>query len=179
MNTEYEIPWPALNTRERALPQRLAIFHAMAVRHYGDRVEHRDRFDVRITNQNDADIPVTLICDWGHDREEFLFPRGRLLLPVMRTQGSKETAVHIADFMGNDAMSIGEHWHDIWMEFHKYALVDSYGGRFKFISPAEPYTLETRMEEMSMYRFVLIVQRSEEDDWCAVLFVLATTLSAF
>ena len=146
-DTHLPIPWP--NLRD---DQSLGIFHYESKAEYAfatSNSEIMDHFDFSITPQKDADIPITIVCDWGYSLSNFL------MKPKQKQQKL------IADFRG----IIPPTYNEYFKVLSTLLDIDFFDGPYKNSNAPEPYYLEGRISQMGEYKFIIIAERIFEDNW--------------
>ena len=153
MNTEIPLAWPNKKSN-----QKWGLFYYEASSEFSmisENSEVQSRFDFRVTPQKDAEVQVTLMCDWGYPRTQF----------VVLPPPSEVTDVLIADFRGVTPSSYGNYFADL----RSLMPVATFAGPHQNRQlPEERYTLPQRIIHMSQYRFVLISETIFEENWYGI-----------
>jgi len=160
-DTNLEIPWPhGIGGKDPIL----GLFHFEADSEYSFMTSNKDimdKFDFTAIPRADADLPITLICNWG-------FPVSKYLdispFKVTETQTSRQlpgSPVYVADFRG----TIPDGYAEFFKQLHENLNIDFYAGPYKNAEPPQPYILSERISHMGEYMFVIVAESIVEDDW--------------
>ena len=159
-DTDLEIPWPkGINGKDPIL----GMFHYEADSEYSFMTSDpaiMDKIDFTVTPQASADLPITLICNWGYPDAQYL-----TYAPYKVTETEYNHVlpgpVYVADFRG----VIPPDTDSYFRKFFSLVNVDSFSGRHKNADAPEPYILSERISHMGKYMFVIIAESIIEDDW--------------
>jgi hypothetical protein len=116
----------------------------------------RTRFDFTVVPQDWADLPVTLMCNWGYPNPRFLRMPTSTALP--HRNGA---SVGIADFKG----STPEAFQPYMSRLRELLTIDTFAGQGKNAEAPSPYSLDQRVEHMGKYRFIIIFEQVQETNW--------------
>jgi len=151
MNTEIPLAWP-----DKKSQQRWGLFYYEAPSEFpmiSQNAEVLSKFDFLVTPQKEAAVPVTLMCDWGYPRAQFV------TLPPPHEEAREK---FLADFRGVTPSG----YEDFFQELYSLLKIDIFAGPNQNTPlPDDPYTLPKRILQMGQYRFVFILESILEDNW--------------
>ena len=155
---------PDAAPRPTAIPPRLpltVLFYYEAAQTYprysmGD-ADVMAHVDVTMTPSTKSMLPVTMVCPWGRKVADFTRPPpaktpGRLL-SYFNEHGVAPAYARLVDELFAAA---GERM-DSFVSRRNKAMPDEAGG--------SPYQLSRRLDFMGTYKFVLVTESIEEEDW--------------
>eukprot|EP00004_Rigifila_ramosa_P027977 TRINITY_DN9325_c0_g1_i1.p2 TRINITY_DN9325_c0_g1~~TRINITY_DN9325_c0_g1_i1.p2 ORF type:complete len:433 (-),score=83.48 TRINITY_DN9325_c0_g1_i1:28-1326(-) len=122
--------------------------------------EYLQDYDFTISPKRDSDVPVSAACLWGKELSDYLAPPPAskpLLVATFSTDVDPAASLYISHFMA-------------------LLQVDSYRSLLHTVdlpSAAAWNNISYRIETMAQYRFVLVTENSQDDDWVSQEFFQA------
>lgn len=158
-DTNLPIPWPNQIDNKPLL----GMFHYESDSEYNflKNETFQNKIDFTIIPKPYADIPITLICNWGFPTSKYLTKNHDKITNTEYNHKFESQEVFVADFRG---VVPPEH-RDMFNELHELVNIDSFEGPYKNANAPEPYILENRIKHMGEYLFVIISESIIENDW--------------
>lgn len=104
-----------------------------------------------------ADIPITLICPWGHPRNHYLNkPPAKAPGNLLGYFNEHGFAPEYADYVRSLFSLLGDSLHSYIHMGNRQMPPEAIG---------EPYRLENRLKFMGTYKFLLVTEPLLQDDW--------------
>jgi hypothetical protein len=167
------IPWPAKRDNPRssgggprptAIPEQLpltVLFYFEAEQSYPKYTlmsdEVKRNIDISMTPDQSSTLPITLVCPWGKDIFDFLRnPKAKTegrLLGYFNEHGVASSYRDIIDKLFDLA---GDKLHSFIHRSNRPMPAEAGG---------DPYKLATRLDFMGTYKFMLVTEAIEGDDW--------------
>ena len=160
MDTKLPIPWPHSDEKDLLL----GLFHYESEEEYGDKItknrEVMNRIDFTVIPKPNADLPITLVCNWGFPEKKYLSFSDEKITYTSNTH-VKPGPVYVADFRG----TIPPGYEKYFDELKDILNIDFFGGPYRNAEAPQPYVLSERIAHMGEYMFVIIGESIIENDW--------------